>query len=798
MSRQMPRNTAAHAATPLSNHPSNPTRRRLLIAAGLSAGGLLVGCSAPSGRERLGDSSTFEPVNGQVALNGWVKITPDDQVIVAVPRSEMGQGVYTSLAMLVAEELDAAWAQVRVEQAPITKIYANPAMMINAVPFGLDDDGLVARIARGSIQRLGYALSLQVTGGSSSIRDAWEPMRLAGAAARAMLVGAAAKKWGVAAKDVIVKDGMVAHLPSNRTERFGALLQEAAGITPPDELPLKDPTHFKLIGKPIPRIDTPDKVNGRAMFGIDAAPKGVVHAAIRHSPSFGGSVQTFDAAPVKAIKGVIDAFAIPGAGQREGATAIVVVATNTWRARQIAQQATVAWQAGPNASLNSAAISAQLRKAIDEDSGTGFRNEGDTEKALKSATKKVSAYYETPFLAHAAMEPINCTALYLDKPDSAAPNAPRLTLWCGTQVPSLARWRAAEVAGLETEQVKLHIPYLGGGFGRRLELDMIEEAIQIAKKLPGTPVKLTWSRDEDIQHDYYRPAAMSYFEAALDADGKPIAWRNKVAAPSIGFDSMHRLLPSMAADSPDKNHIEGAFDLLYQIPNLEVRQLRCKTPVPIGFWRSVGHSYNGFFTECFIDELAHAAGKDPYQYRKSLLDHHRRHQLVLDTAASAAGWGKPLGDGKLDRARGIALHESFAAICAQVVEVSIVDGKPRVHRVVCAIDCGTVVNPDTVVAQVQSSIIFGLSAALHGAITIDQGRVQQSNFHDFDAVRMADSPQIDVHIVPSAAPPGGVGEPATPPIAPAVANAVFALTGQRLRSLPLRLGQGTAAQPGQS
>ncbi|CAG1019835.1 xanthine dehydrogenase YagR molybdenum-binding subunit [Burkholderiaceae bacterium] len=750
--------------------PVDLRRRRFLIAGSLASGELLVGCAAPSSVSRLGDREVFHPTGDQVALNGWVKITPEGKVIVATPRSEMGQGVHTALAMLVAEELDAPWSDVSVEQAPIARIYANAALLLNVSPFLPDDDGFMARTARSSLQRLGYALSLQVTGGSSSIRDAWEPMRLAGASARAMLVQAAAQRFGVPAAQCSAVEGVVAHPASGRTARFGELVRAAAELDPPRDVALKSPKDFRLIGKPVPRTDIADKVNGRAVFGIDVRPAGLCHAAIRHCPVFGGTVKSFDGSAARHMRGVKNVFQL-------GASAVVAVADNTWRACSALDRVDIVWDEGPNARLSSADISAQLRRELDAHGGSGFRSEGDAKRVLASAARKVEALYEVPFLAHAAMEPINCVAQVSDG---------RVTVWNSTQVPSFARMRAAKVAGVDVDKVTLHVPYLGGGFGRRLEFDMVEEAVAIAMKTGGAPVKLTWSREEDMQHDMYRPAAVARFAAALDDAGRPLAWLNRVCAPSVGLGTMERLMPSLAMDMPDKNHIEGAFDLPYDIANLSVRQIRSKTPVPVGSWRSVGHSYNAFFTECFIDELAHAARQDPYAYRRSLLGRHPRHRAVLELAAAQAGWGRALPAG---RARGIALHESFGSICAQVAEVSVAGGEVRVHRVVCALDCGTVVNPDTVEAQMQGAIVYGLSAALHGEITIKGGRVEQGNFPSYDTVKLAGMPRIDTHIVPSNAPPGGVGEPGTPPIAPAVANALFALTGKRLRKLPLRLDE---------
>ena len=752
-------------------------RRSVLIAGSVAGGALLVGCTAPTAESRLGEPETFAPQGDQVALNGWVKLTPAGEVIVACPRAEMGQGVHTALAMLVAEELDADWSRVRVEAAPVAPVYANQALLLNVSPFLPDDEDWMARWARAGLQRAGVMLSLQVTGGSSSVRDAWGPMRLAGATARAMLVQAAARRWQVPEPECRTEAGRVLHRGSDRRVPYGELLAEAARSTPPRDVQPKARQDWRLLGRSQPRLDLPSKTDGRAVFGIDVRPEGLLHAAIRHSPVFGGSVRRIDASAARVMRGVKKVLQL-------GRSAVVVVADNTWRAFQALEQVTVDWDDGPYASLDSKALSAQLHKALDAggdaQAGTAFRSVGHADRVLAEAAWRVEAVYEAPFLAHAAMEPVNCTAQFRDG---------MLTVWCGTQSPSLARWRAAQVAGVATDRVRLHTPLLGGGFGRRLEIDMVEEAVAIALEVDGAPVRLTWSREEDFRHDVYRPAAVARFEAALDAEGRPLAWRNRVSAPSIGRGTMERLLPALAADSPDKNQIEGAFELPYAIPNLSVRQVRPVTPVPVGSWRSVGHSYNAFFTECFADELAHAAHQDPLAWRLGLLGAHPRHAAVLRLVAEQSGWGQVLPSG---RARGIALHESFGTICAQVAEVSVEAGHIRVHRVFCALDAGTVIHPDTVEAQMQSAVVFGLSAALDGEITVTRGRVDQGNFPDSPVLTMADMPHIETRWIRSDEPPGGVGEPGTPPIAPAVANAVFALTGQRLRRLPLRLSPGPA------
>lgn len=745
------------------------SRRQFLITGAAVSGGLLVGCGKPSASERLGDTHLLPTEGGEVALNGWVKIGTDGKVTVAVPRSEMGQGVLTALPMMLVEELDARWEDVRVEQAPVARIYANAAMLLNVVPFPSDDDGVLARMARASMQRVGYALSLQVTGGSSSVRDAWEPMRLAGATARAMLIEAAAKRWSVPVAQCRAEAGQIIDGQSGRKLGFGEVVQDAARLNPPQDVAFKDPARYTLIGKPVPRQDIPAKINGSAVFGIDVKVDGMVYAAIAQPPVFGAKVASVDSKAAEQRKGVLKVMRI--------AQGVVVVANNWWRAKQALAEVKISYDATPAAKVSSATIRKQFEDELAHNKGFSYGAKGDPEQAFKDAAKVIEARYWVPYLAHAAMEPVNCVAQVKDG---------HVTVWCSTQSPSLAKWKAAQVADVDSDKVTLHVPYLGGGFGRRLEVDMVEQAVAIAKALDGKPVKLVWTREEDMQHDMYRPAALSEFRAALDAQGRVTAWSNRVAAQSVGFDAVRRLMAAAASNMPDKNQIEGAFDIPYGFEHVSVRQLRPENHVPVGSWRSVGHSYNAFFTESFIDELAHACKQDPLAYRRALLAKHPRHRGVMELAASKAGWGTPLPVG---RARGLAVHESFGSFCAQVAEVSIEGGQVKVHRVVCAIDCGVVVNPDTVEAQMQSGIVYGLSAALMGEVTIADGRVAQSSFTDYDALRMPQMPVIETHIVPSREAPGGVGEPGTPPIAPAVANALFALSGKRVRSLPIKLSE---------
>jgi isoquinoline 1-oxidoreductase subunit beta len=748
--------------------PENPSRRRFLIVAGaLVGGGLLLGY-ALRGRDRLARVSAFARGKDEVALNAWVKITPDGSVTVAVSHQEMGQGVYTSLPMLVAEEMDADWNRVRAEQAPVDKIYGNYVILGDGLPISPEDHGTVATVVRWVGFKMGEELGVLATGGSTSVRDAWEPMRIAGASAREMLVNAAAVRWKVAPNECTTANSFVIHKVSGRKLGYGELTMDVAGMTPPHAPRLKERKDYRLLGKPVPRLDVHAKVTGKAEFGIDVRLPDMIYAAVAQCPVFGGKLASYDETAVKSLPGVQAVVAIP--------QGVAVVAGSYWRAKNALTQLPITWDEGPNATLDSNAIQAQFVRDLEHGRATKYRGDGDAAAAIGMAAKTIEAQYQVPFLAHATMEPMNCTAMIKDG---------KCEVWAPNQSPSLVKWVASRVAELDGDSVTVHTTFLGGGFGRRAENDFVIQAVTLAKALPGRPVKVIWSREEDIQHDVYRPAAIAKFRGALDAGGKPVALWNRIVGPSVTRDFMDRLLPFGGMDyPPDKTNAEGAADMPYEFPNLRVEHVLSKTPVPVGFWRSVGHSYNAFFTECFVDEMAAAAGADPYEFRRGLLTRHARHRIVLETAAAKAGWGKPLMRGV---GRGIALHESFRSIVAQVAEVEVTsDGRIDVHRVVCVVDCGTAINPDTIAAQMESGIVFGLSAALQGEITIAKGRVQQSNFPNYDVVRLAQAPEVEVHIVESAAPLGGIGEPGTPPIAPAVANAIFAATGKRIRRLPIR------------
>jgi isoquinoline 1-oxidoreductase beta subunit len=623
------------------------------------------------------------------------------------------------------------------------------------------------------MSKVGRELGIMFTGGSTSVKDAWGPMREAGAVARAMLLRAAAETWKLDAARLSTRDGFVLH-PDGRRLGYGELAARAAvvgaGIEPGD-VRLKTPAEFRLIGQPVPRRDSPAKVNGSALFGIDARVPGMLYAALRMAPVVGAGVASFDASKAMAMPGVVKVVEVssalpPFAGAGAG---VAVVAKTWWQARQAAAALPVSWSASPHDKLSSEAIFADFARLLDTESGFTYFESGSQD--VQGAARTLRAEYRAPFLAHATMEPINCTAQFKDG---------KLKLWTSTQVPSIAVDIAAKVAGVDRADVSLDVMLLGGGFGRRLEADMVAQAVAIAKALGGQPVQLIWTREDDIQHDVYRPQALARFSAQLDAQGNLLAWDNKSVSGAIGHQYFPRNL-GLPGIGPDKTTAEGEYDMQYAIPNRRIAHVIADSAVSLGYWRSVGHSHNAFFKEGFLDEVAHAAGKDPVVFRRELLRDHPRHLAVMEAALARAGTA-PEG-----RAHGMAVHQSFGSIVAQVAEVSMVDKQIRVHRVVCAVDCGIVVNPNILAQQVESAVVFGLSAALAGEITLKDGRVQQSNFGDYPVLRMNEAPLVETVIVPSSEPPEGMGEPATPPVAPAVANAVFKLTGQRLRSLPLRL-----------
>jgi isoquinoline 1-oxidoreductase subunit beta len=703
---------------------ANLTRREFVEgAAGATGAALVIGIHLPAGRRTVPEAAApFAP-------NAWLRIGSDESVLVVVDRSEMGQGVATSLPMLLAEELEADWTKVRIEFAPADRAYFNPL-------FGA-----------------------QGTGGSTSIRAAFTPLRKAGAQARTVLIAAAAKTWGVDPGACRAALGAVTHGATGRKLTYGRLVATAATLPVPADVALKDPKDWKILGKRTHRLDTPFKIDGRAQFGIDVKVPGMLIAVVARCPVFGGKVKSFDGAAAKAVPGVRHVVQV--------SSGIAVVADGYWQARKGRVALTIDWDEGPTAAVTSESIS-QLFAQRAEQVGAVARHDGDPDAALGTVASKVEADYETPFLAHATMEPMNCTAHV---------RADGVDIWAPTQFQTGAQGLGAKIGGVTPDKVQVHTTYLGGGFGRRFELDFIMEALEVSKAA-GAPVKVIWPREDDIQNSQYRPVSFHRFRAGFDADGAPAVWTHRIVAPSI----MARVFPDTVKNGLDGEAVEGGREMPYAIPNVHVDYVLTDTGIPVGFWRSVNNSFNAFAVESFVDELAAAAKKDPVEFRRGLLAKAPRHLGVLELAAAKSGWGTPPPAG---RARGVAVWKSFDSYVAQVVEVSIADGVPVVHKVVCAVDCGPVVNPDTVEAQMQSAIVFGLSAALRGAITIDKGRVQQSNFDGYEPLRLREMPVVEVHIVPSSEAQGGVGEPGTPPIAPAVCNAIFALTGKRIRKLPI-------------
>jgi isoquinoline 1-oxidoreductase beta subunit len=698
------------------------SRRDFLKAGSLATGGLLMGFVLPGTRgESQAAGTVYTP-------NAWVHIADDNTITLISARSEMGQGVYTSMPMLIAEELNVDIQKIRVDIAPPAAVYVNAL------------------------------LGAQITGGSTSVRDGWEKLRVGGAQVREMLITAAADEWKVDRSKLKAENGMVLG-PNGKKATYGALAAAAAKLPVPEKVALKDPKNFKIVGKRIKRLDTPAKVNGTAGFGIDVKLPGMVYASLEQCPVIGGQVKSFDAAKAKGMPGVIDVVQI--------SDGVAVVADTYWHAVSARKALTVQWDEGAGAALDNAGILAGLRSAVDSGKVLAIgKPTGNVAEAMKGAARVVNAEYITPMQAHAPLEPMNFTASFKDG---------KILLIGPTQFQQGAHGAVAGALGLKPEDVTLQTTFLGGGFGRRLELDFVVQAAQISKAV-GKPVKLLWTREDDMTHDYYRPMGVNRLQAGLDAKGQPVALHFKLASQSITQRAF-----GLPKDTLDPFMAEAAV-AAYGIPNTQHDLIIHDTGVRVGYWRAVSHNMNAFANESFMDELAALAGQDPYQYRMALLKNQPRFARVLKLAADKAGWGKPLPKG---RARGIALMEGYDTYMAQVAEVSVKDGEVKVHRVTVAADLGYMVNPDTVEAQIQSSIVFGMSAALMEEITLVKGRVQQTNYHDFPVVRMHESPTIDIVLVPSTEKPGGIGEPATALVVPAIANAVAAATGKRVRKLPL-------------
>jgi isoquinoline 1-oxidoreductase beta subunit len=691
-------------------------RRSFLKAGAATAGGLFVAFHLPESAKLQAATTT------STKLNAFIHVGSDDVVLFSIHKSEMGQGPMTSLSQLLAEELDCDWKQVRTEFAGVDPAYG----------------------------------PLQGTFGSMSIRTCWDPLRKAGASARDMLLDAAAQKWGVAKSQLRTEKGYVINTANNERASYGSLADAAGKLAPPAKVAVKDPKDFRLIGTSPKRLDTPLKVNGSAPFGLDARVPGMVYAVVARCPVFGGKVSSFDATKTKTVPGVKDVVQI--------SSGAAVIADSTWAAMEGRKVLQVQFDEGKNANLSSASIR-ELFVNLASKPGAVARNNGDADAALASGAKKLEAVYEVPYLSHAPMEPMNCTADV--RPDSAE-------VWVSTQIQTAAMGATAKATGLHPDKIQIHTLFLGGGFGRRGGDDFVGEAVEISKAI-GKPVKLTWTREDDMQHDLYRPASYAKFAGALDAEGWPVAWNTRVVCPSFGG----------LRNGVDRTSVEGIIDLEYAIPNFHVDYHPPDLDIPTTYWRSVGFSQNTFFSESFLDELAAATGKDPVEFRRKLLSDPKSKRLlgVLNLAAEKAGWGQPLPAG---HARGIGIVNNIGSYNAQVAEVSVDQGKLRVHRVVCAVDCGHVINPAGVEQQIQSGIVYGLSAAMKGEITIDRGRVVQGIFNHYDVLRINEMPVVEVHIVPSQAAPGGIGEASTPSVIPAVTNAIFAATGKRIRKLPIR------------
>lgn len=742
------------------------------------AGMLVVGWGALPPSQRLRPDQPLSVSGDQIALNGWLKIGADNVVTVMMARSEMGQGTHTGLAAILADELDADWAQVRLEMASIDGIYRNLAGMVEGLPFHPDDNSTAKAMAGWFTAKVMRELGPMVTGGSSSIKDLWQPMREAGASARAMLICAAAARWNVQTTECHAQSSVVEHTSGLRAS-FGELASLAAKQPPPSKIMLKKPSQFRGIGISRGHIEATSKLNGTAVFGIDALPPGLMYAAVVMCPTRGGKVIRFDAEKAQALPGVKKVLVVPPL--HGGTGAVAVIAETPWHADKAAASITVEWDHGPAAAFSSAAMYAQLAQALDHAKGFSYHHKGAPEAAMRDAARTITADYHAPYLAHAALEPINCTVHFKDGV---------ATVWTSTQVPDLARGAAAKALEIAEDRVKVHQLLLGGSFGRRLEVDYVAQAAAIARAADGVPVQTIWSREQDIRHDFYRPMCMSRIQAGLDSQNRLVAWCNLSVGQAVLPQVLSRTF-QLPDPGVDKTASEGAFDQAYEWPHARIAHEIVALPIPVGYCRSSGHSHHAFFVESFMDEVALAARKDPVAFRAALLQNHPRHLNVLNKVAELADWYSPLPASGLGppRARGVALHQSFGSIVAQVAEVSAAGKDIRVHRIVCVIDCGTAINPNLITQQMESSVVFGITAALHGEITLTQGQVEQSNFHDYPMLRMAECPRVEVHIMDSSDSPEGVGEAGVPPIAPAIANALFALTGQRLRSLPLRLAE---------
>ncbi len=714
-------------------NPCKLTRRAFLVRSSAAGAGLLLGFHLPAGRKLFAAPVTPADAGQPVAVNAWIEIHPDDSVLIRVARSEMGQGIFTALPMLVAEELDCDWHKVRAEYASANEN-----------------------------SRQDNVFGSMSTGGSRSVRGSQDYLRMAGAVAREMLITAAAGRWKVPVDECSAANSVITHTPSGRTLSFGAVAAAAAQLTPPEQVFLKEPEEWQLLGTPVKRLDVPDKIAGKPVFGADVNLPGMLHAAIRACPVFGGTLKSHDARAIEKRPGVVQVVALDDA--------VAVVAKSWWQAQQALEALPVTWDEAGNGAVGDADIRASLEAGLAAKQAVVMAEHGKPDAAFQSPEKVIEATFYAPYLAHATMEPMTATA--------SVHKDGRVEVWVPTQNASASLEAAARAAGVDPLQVEVHNTQLGGGFGRRgANQEFTEQAVRIAQAV-GRPVKLFWSREEDTQHDFYRPASMARLRAAVNGKGYLTGMQARVAAPSIMTS-----LGMKAADGTDPFALQGIADQFYAIPNYRADYALRTLHVPVGFWRSVNHSQNAYFREHFLDQVARATGQDPYEFRLGMLAEAPKQRAVLETVAEKAGWGKKLPENTY---RGIAVETSYGSHCAQVVELKMNDdGRFKLLRVVCAIDPGHVVNPDTIAAQVESGITYGLTAALFGDINIKNGRVQQGNFNDYPMLTLAQMPEVETHIVASGDFWGGIGEPPLPPIAPALCNALYAATGKPIHTLPL-------------
>ncbi len=765
-----------------SEKPKSSLRRKILIGSAWVGGALAVGAGIGGALawRRLDSAKNFklptDAAKGDVAFNAWLTIAPDSTVRVAVPRQDMGQGIYTMLAMFVAEELDLDWKKVEPIQAPINPVFGNMTMLVDGAPPAM----------KSMMSVMSKVLGLQATGGSTSTRDGFTPMRMAAASARAMILATAASKWSVPVGELAIENSVVKH-QNGKSAGIGEFAKDAASLAPPASVTLKPQSQWKILGTSPPRTDVVAKTDGKAIFGIDMRPEGLLYAAVKHIDLVQGELQSVQWKSGAAPKDVLH--------QVRGNNWFAVVAKSYWAAQQALKEVELVGGGAAAVMISSPQLKTLYDRILNgENEGLSplakplrrtFSSKGDALETLASDanTPRIEATYHVPFLAHATMEPVNATARVTgDKVD----------IWLGNQSPTIVQWLVASAAGVPSDNVTVHTPYLGGGFGRRIDMEVVPQAIACAKATGGKPVQVIWSREEDMKHDNYRPATAARFAATFDEKGGVGVWYSAMVGPSVTKSVIARMNPAMAGDTPpDPTNAEGAFNAPYvsAIDNFQCDHAQVDLPVPVGYWRSVGHSFTAFFVESFVDELAHAAKRDPYLFRLELLKNEPRLAKVLDAAASAAKWNTPLAPtagGKMGR--GIAIAESFKSIVAQVVDVEIVNNKEiKLRRVVSAVDCGTALHPENVKAQISSAAIYGLTAALKGKITLTQSVVDQNNFNDYALMSLAEAPEFETVIVNSGEALGGIGEVGLPPVAPALANAIFNATGKRLREMPFSL-----------